>query len=138
MACPWGGSTGRSIRRRRVCEYGRCAAGDARSEHVANLSFYYYKNGFEARIAGRYRSEFATELGDTDRILFTAPETVVDFQTSYAFPEGSRMSGVELLFQANNLTDEPFETYYGDTARQGRYESFGRRFFLGATYRFGG
>ncbi len=108
------------------------------SEHVANLSFYYYKNGFEARIAGRYRSEFATELGDTDRILFTAPETVVDFQTSYAFPEGSPMSGVELLFQANNLTDEPFETYYGDTARQGRYETFGRRFFLGATYRFGG
>jgi len=108
------------------------------SEHVGNLSVYYYRNGFEARIAGRYRSEFATELGDTDRILFNAPETVLDFQTSYAFPEGSRLSGVELLFQANNLTDEPFETYYGDTDRQGRYETFGRRFFLGATYRFGG
>ncbi|ADL01391.1 TonB-dependent receptor [Brevundimonas subvibrioides] len=108
------------------------------SEHVGNLSFYYYKNGFEARIAGRYRSEFATELGDTDRILFNEAETVVDFQTSYTFPDNSSLSGVELLFQANNLTDEPFETYYGDTARQGRYETFGRRFFLGATYRFGG
>lgn len=108
------------------------------SENVANLSFYYYKNGFEARIAGRYRSEFATELGDTDRILFNEAETVVDFQTSYTFPDGSPMAGVELLFQANNLTDEPFETYYGDTLRQGRYETFGRRYFLGATYRFGG
>ena len=108
------------------------------SEHVANLSVYYFKNGFEARIAGRYRSEHATELGDTDRILFNEAETVLDFQTSYTFPEGSRMQGIELLFQANNLTDEPFETYYGDRARQGRYETFGRRFFLGATYRFGG
>jgi iron complex outermembrane recepter protein len=107
------------------------------SEHVGNLSFYYFKDGFEARIAGRYRSEFATELGDTDRILFNEAETVVDFQTSYAFPDNSPLSGVELLFQANNLTDEPFETYYGDRARQGRYETFGRRFFLGATYRFG-
>ncbi len=108
------------------------------SEHVANLSLYYYKNGFEARIAGRYRSENATELGDTDRILFNEAETVVDFQTSYVFPDSSPLSGVELLFQANNLTDEAFETYYGDRARQGRYETFGRRFFLGATYRFGG
>lgn len=108
------------------------------SKHVGNLSFYYSKNGFEARIAGRYRSSNATELGDTDRILITSDETVVDFQTSYAFPQGSPMSGIELLFQANNLTDEPFETYYGDPARQGRYETFGRRFFLGATYRFGG
>lgn len=106
------------------------------SKHVGNATFYYSKSGFEARIAWRYRSTYAAELGDTDRILYTKPETVLDFQTSYDFPKHSALSGLRLLFQANNLTDEPFETYYGDTRLQGRYERFGRRYLFGASYQF--
>jgi len=106
------------------------------SKHVGNATLYYSKSGFEARVAFRYRSAYATELGDTDRILFTAPESVLDFQTSYDFPEASALKGVRLLFQANNLTDEPFETYYGDRRLQGRYEKFGRRFLAGVGYQF--
>jgi TonB-dependent receptor len=106
------------------------------SKHVGNATLYYSKAGFEARVAYRYRSSYATELGDTDRILFTAPEGVLDFQTSYEFGEGSALKGVRLLAQANNLTDEPFETYYGDRRLQGRYERFGRRFLLGVGYQF--
>lgn len=106
------------------------------SKHVGNATLYYSKSGFEARVAYRYRSSYATELGDTDRILFTAPEGVLDFQTSYEFGEGSRFKGVRLLAQANNLTDEPFETYYGDRRLQGRYERFGRRLLLGVGYQF--
>ncbi|KQM66283.1 TonB-dependent receptor [Sphingomonas sp. Leaf16] len=106
------------------------------SKHVGNATLYYSKAGFEARIAFRYRSSYATELGDTDRILFTAPESVMDFQTSYEFAKGSRLDGVRLLLQANNLTDEPFETYYGDRRLQGRHERFGRRFLFGIGYQF--
>jgi len=105
------------------------------SKHVANATLYYSKSGFEARVAFRYRSAYATELGDTDRILFTAPESVLDFQTSYEFGAGA-LKGVRLLFQANNLTDEPFETYYGDRRLQGRYEKFGRRFLAGVGFSF--
>ncbi|MEH3038438.1 MAG: TonB-dependent receptor [Sphingomonas adhaesiva] len=105
------------------------------SKHVANATLYYSKAGFEARVAFRYRSNYATELGDTDRILFTAPESVLDFQTSYEFGAGA-LKGVRLLFQANNLTDEPFETYYGDRRLQGRYEKFGRRFLAGVGFSF--
>lgn len=106
------------------------------SKHVGNASLYYSKSGFEARIAFRYRSAYVTELGDTDRILFNAPESVLDFQTSYEFPTDSRLAGVKLLFQANNLTDEPFETYYGDRNLQGRFEKFGRRVLVGVGYNF--
>lgn len=106
------------------------------SKHVGNATLYYSKSGFEARIAFRYRSGYATELGDTDRILFTAPESVLDFQTSYDFGKTSPLAGLKLLLQANNLTDEPFETYYGDRSLQGRYEKFGRRFLLGVGYEF--
>lgn len=106
------------------------------SKHVGNASLYYSKSGFEARVAFRYRSAYVTELGDTDRILFNAPESVLDFQTSYEFPKESRLAGVKLLAQANNLTDEPFETYYGDRDLQGRFEKFGRRFLFGVGYNF--
>lgn len=106
------------------------------SKHVGNATLYYSKAGFEARVAYRYRSSYATELGDTDRILYTAPEGVMDFQTSYDFGKDSKLAGLKLLFQANNLTDEPFETYYGDRSLQGRYEKFGRRFLIGAGFEF--
>lgn len=105
------------------------------SKHVGNATLYYSKRGFEARIAYRYRSNYATELGDTDRLLYTRSEGVLDFQTSYKFQNGP-LRNVELLFQANNLTDEPFETYYGDPRLQGRYERFGRRFLAGVSYSF--
>lgn len=106
------------------------------SRHVASGTVYYSKRGFEARIGLRHRSDYATELGDTDRILYVAPETVIDFQTSYEFQKSSRLHGVKLVFQASNLTNEPFETYYGDRRLQGRFETFGRRFLLGAGFNF--
>ncbi|MBD8548725.1 TonB-dependent receptor [Sphingomonas sp. CFBP 8760] len=106
------------------------------SKHVGNATLYYSKSGFEARVAYRYRSAYVTELGDTDRLLYTRPEGVLDFQTSYKFGDTSRLRGVELLLQANNLTDEPFETYYGDKRLQGRYEKFGRRFMAGVGFGF--
>lgn len=106
------------------------------SKHVGNATLYYSKSGFEARVAYRYRSAYATELGDTDRILYTADEGVLDFQTSYTFGDGSPLKGVQFLASASNLTDEPFETYYGDKRLQGRYEKFGRRFMFGAGFNF--
>lgn len=101
------------------------------SKHVFNGVLYYSKAGFESRIGYRYRDSYATELGDTDRILFTAPEGVLDFQMSYQFPVNTPVAGLQLTFQANNLTNEPFETYYGDRDLQGRYEKFGTRYMLG-------
>ena len=105
------------------------------SKHVGNATLYYSKAGFEARAAYRHRSAYATELGDTDRILYTNDEGVFDFQTSYTFNDGA-LKGLQVLAQASNLTNEPFETYYGDKRLQGRYEKFGRRFMFGAGYSF--
>jgi iron complex outermembrane receptor protein len=42
-----------------------------------------------------------------------------------------------VVFQVNNLTDEPFITYTGDDARHVRdYQNYGRNFMLGANYKF--
>lgn len=106
------------------------------SKHVYNLSLYYSKYGIDASINYRYRSSFATQTGDTDRILYNHGEGVLSAQASYSFPDGSALSGLKLLVQADNLTNTPYELYYGNTAYQGRYEVFGRRFYGGFSYRF--
>lgn len=106
------------------------------SKHVFNLALYYSKYGIDARVAYRYRSSFATQTGDTDRILYNGSEGVLSAQVGYEFPDTSVLRGVKLLVQADNLTNTPYQLYYGDTAYQGRYEVFGRRYYAGVTYRF--
>lgn len=55
---------------------------------------------------------------------------------SYTFPKGSALNGLQVQFQANNLTNDPFTTYFASPQVPGRYELFGRRFYLGVTYSF--
>lgn len=107
------------------------------AKNTFNAQLWYYQNGFEARLGYRARDEYPVELGDVpDQILFNDSEAIVDFQMSYNFSEHSSLNGLKLLFQANNITDEPFRTYYSSTNARGRYEEFGARYWLGFSYEF--
>ncbi len=107
------------------------------SKHVFSPTLYYEKAGFGARVSGRYRSSFVSpQIGISELILTSAPETVIDAQLSYEFPEESVLHGLKLLAQANNLTDEPTRTYFGQQAQTGTIQKFGRTFLLGATFKF--
>jgi phosphoribosylformimino-5-aminoimidazole carboxamide ribotide isomerase len=107
------------------------------SKHVLNPTIFYEKAGFGARVSGRYRSSFVSpQIGVSELIITSAPETVVDAQISYEFPETSILKGLKLLAQANNLTDEPTRTFFGQREQTGTLQNFGRTFFLGATYKF--
>ncbi len=107
------------------------------SKHVLNPTIFYEKAGFGARVSGRYRSSFVSpQIGVSELIITSAPETVIDAQLSYEFPESSILKGLKLLAQANNLTDEPTRTFFGQKAQTGTIQNFGRTFFLGATYKF--
>jgi iron complex outermembrane recepter protein len=107
------------------------------SKHVLNPTIFYEKAGFGARVSGRYRSSFVSpQIGISELIITSAPETVIDAQISYEFPESSVLKGLKLLAQANNLTDEPTRTFFGQRAQTGTLQNFGRTFFLGATYKF--
>lgn len=107
------------------------------SKHVLNPTIFYEKAGFGARVSGRYRSSFVSpQIGISELIITSAPETVIDAQISYEFPEASILKGLKLLAQANNLTDEPTRTFFGQRAQTGTLQNFGRTFFLGATYKF--
>jgi len=109
------------------------------SRWVVNGTVYYEKGGFQARASGRYRSAFLAEVAGLslvrDRIM-AAAEFVVDAQIGYTFQSGS-LQGLGILLQASNLTNEPFMTYQNDDVRQVRdYQTYGRNFMAGITYKF--
>ena len=109
------------------------------SEEVSNLTVYYERDGFQARISNRYRSEFLGELSGvgTDRIQrMVDAESVVDAQIGYEFQSGP-LEGLSALFQVNNLTDEQFKTFENDDPRRViDYQQYGRTYLVGINYRY--
>ena len=109
------------------------------SETVANLTVYYEANGFQARISNRYRSDFLGEVagfGNGRTLRSVAAENVVDAQVGYEFQSGM-LEGASVLFQVNNLTDEPFQTFQnGDERQVIDYQTYGRTFLIGVNYKY--
>jgi iron complex outermembrane receptor protein len=108
------------------------------SEDVWNATLYYEKHGFGARIATRYRSEYIGEVTNfaNDRALrYVDSDMITDLQLSYLF-SGGAMDGVQLLFQVNNLTNEPYVAYSQDKQRLLDYQEYGTQYLLGVNYRF--
>jgi iron complex outermembrane receptor protein len=54
---------------------------------------------------------------------------------SYLFSEGT-LEGLQLLFQVNNLTNEPYIAYSQNKARMLDYQEYGTQYLLGANYSF--
>jgi iron complex outermembrane receptor protein len=109
------------------------------SRWVANGTAYYEKNGFQVRASARYRSKFLAEVSGLslarDRVMAKS-EVILDAQVGYTFESGP-LTGLGVLLQGSNLTNEPFVTYYNDDPRQIRdYQNYGRNFMAGVTYRF--
>lgn len=115
---------------------------------VYNLTGYYERNGFQARISKRFREAFKGEvvqLFATRGYTEILDDEQVDAQIGYTFQSG-QFEGLGLLFQVNNLTNSPYRTRLGldtggtTTADGGAlpetYEEYGRQFLFGINYRF--
>ena len=109
------------------------------SKRVYNLTVYYEKNGFEARVNQRRRSDFIGEIGNFNgnrTLRYVVGENITDMQVSYTFGDGTAFSGLSLLLQASNITNEAYQTYAGTKDRPLEYVEWGRTFLLGLTYKF--
>ena len=110
------------------------------SEWVVNGTAYFEKGGFNVRGSVRYRSTFVGEVSGfgAGRVRRrAASETIVDGQIGYDFRPGTALEGLSLFVQGQNLTDAPFITYNPSDPRQViDYQSYGRRFLAGFTYKF--
>lgn len=108
------------------------------SEQILNATLFYEKNGFQARISNRYRDDFLGEItifdGNRDTRQIRG-ESVVDAQIGYNFQDGP-LSGMSLLFQANNLGNEPYRTYAnGDTRLGIDHHTYGTNFLFGVSWK---
>lgn len=115
---------------------------------VYNLTGYYEKYGFQARMSYRYRSKFKGEvLGLYTVRTFSEilADKQVDAQVGYTFPEGTRFQNLGFLLQVYNLTDAPYRTRFGldtsgvtatGTTFGEQYEKYGRQVLFGVNYRF--
>jgi iron complex outermembrane recepter protein len=108
------------------------------SQDVWNATLYYEKYGFGARIATRYRSEYIGEVANfaNERALrYVDADMITDAQLSYAF-SGNALDGLQVLFQVNNLTNEPYIAYSENKQRLLDYQEYGTQYLLGLNYKF--
>ncbi|MBJ7516011.1 MAG: TonB-dependent receptor [Stenotrophomonas sp.] len=109
------------------------------SDRVYNFTAYFERNGFEARVSQRRRSDFIGEIGNFNgnrTLRYVVGENVTDAQVRYTFSDSSAMAGLTLLLQGTNLTNEPYRTYAGTTDRPLEYVEWGRTYMLGVNYKF--
>jgi TonB-dependent receptor len=107
------------------------------SKTVWNATVYYEKRGFSARVATRARSKYIGEIPNfaNDRAFrFVKGDQITDMQLGYEFGDG-RLGGLSLLFQVNNLTNEPYVAYALEEARVIDYQTYGRQFLFGLNYK---
>ena len=108
------------------------------SEDVTNITLYYERHGFSARVSRNFRSEFLGEVagfGASRTLRSIASEELLDAQVNYSFETG-RLEGVTLYAQGTNLTDEPFYSYLNGNERLVKdYQVYGRTLFVGLSYK---
>ncbi len=113
---------------------------------VTSLVAFYEKNGFQTRVGQRTRSRYLAAVRNIwgDNTLTTIePEKILDFQIGYGFESGP-MKGFSVLFEINNLTNEPYRTMQGVSDSTGtvpnllyptKFDKYGRQYLLGVTYK---
>lgn len=109
------------------------------SKYVSNVSVYYERFGFSARVSQRRRSEFLGEVqgfgGDRTKIFFEG-ESVTDAQIGYTFQTGA-FKDLSLLLQVYNIENEPFRSNFDQMEERPRqFMEFGRTYLFGVNYRF--
>lgn len=110
------------------------------SKYVSNMSLYFERWGFSARVSQRSRSDFRSQIigfgGDLSRGRQFKGEKVTDVQMGYAIQSGP-LKDLSFLLQVYNLENEPFrETQAGFPDRPTSYNSYGRTYLFGVNYRF--
>jgi iron complex outermembrane receptor protein len=118
------------------------------SKKVGNVTVYYERGGFSARLSEHYRSEYRAYVttfgvpnpkGDINPgggYATTQPETQLDAQVSYSVQKGE-LKGLSFYVQAYNLNDSPLITYNnGDPHQVINYQKYGASYSVGAAYRF--
>jgi iron complex outermembrane recepter protein len=107
------------------------------SKNVNNVTAYYEKYGFSARISQRDRSDFIGEItgfGNDRELRYVKGEKILDAQVGYEFRTGM-LKGLSMLLQVNNLTNTAYQTYQVTTNQPVEFQKYGRTVLFGLNYK---
>lgn len=111
------------------------------SDSIQSFTLYYEQHGFSARTSMRKRSDFRGDIYgvgfSTDQVAIQG-ETIWDAQLGYSFADSgiAGLENLELTFQVQNITEEPFISLQGDNDLQIRdYQDYGRTYLFGFRYK---
>ena len=98
------------------------------------------RDGQAQELQERYQEAQQLEQRRQGELRYTLNEQTIDLQLGYDFPESSSLSGLSVLFQVNNLTNEPFRTEVSESTGTGllfpeEYTEYGRQYLLGFRYK---
>lgn len=111
------------------------------SKESYQFTAYYERAGFEARISGRKRSNFLTEVAGVSLRATPAMDMgaeLWDAQIGYNFSDsGIRgLEGLTITLQAQNIFDEDtVNAESGDSRQITKYQNFGANYLLGFNYK---
>jgi iron complex outermembrane receptor protein len=111
------------------------------SDSIINVTGYYERNGFQARVSMRKRDDFKGDvygIGFNTEQVNILGETIIDAQIGYDFGEAGykNLEGLSIFLQGYNLTEEPFTSLQGDSDLQVRdYQDYGKSYLLGFSYK---
>jgi TonB-dependent receptor len=98
----------------------------SQSDRTLNLVLGYETTALGLRLAANHKSAYLLEVGDA---LDPAKDLTVDAQTQFDLSVRYSFSPkVSVVFEALNLSNEPYYVYASQRARNAQYESYGRSF----------
>jgi iron complex outermembrane receptor protein len=111
------------------------------SEETYQMTIYYERGGFQARVSGTKRDKFSTEVRGLSLALqqtFDQGAELIDAQISYDFGLGGfdRLDGLSISLQGQNLTDEGTIQTNNDARQVTQAQAFGANYLLGVNYKF--
>ncbi|MGZ0703072.1 TonB-dependent receptor [Pseudomonas piscis] len=102
------------------------------SDTVGNLMLGWEDDKLSLRLSANYKSAYLFELAsisDKAHDLHVDAQTFVDFSAKYSLTKN-----LQLSFEAQNLTDQPYFVYTGHRSYNAQYEEYGPTYKLGLTF----
>ncbi|WP_269523660.1 TonB-dependent receptor [Coraliomargarita parva] len=102
------------------------------SDVIGNISLAWEYERFFFRLSGTYRDSYLDELGEES----FQDRYVDDFFQVDAYASVRIYKGLSIFAEVNNIFDEPFRAYWGQSGRLSQYEAYGVSGSIGAKWKF--